>query len=157
MIPSRSDAQPQRVEPTGDHWLPDDRYLRLFYENFHVAHPILVPSATYHHRQYPEFLQLVVNFVGSHYVQSSSSEQYRDKVMAELTCNPDRSASMVQAWLIYSIATYARGEWQEAQVAFARSVELALQLGMNKFEYASAIHPENSIEAESLRRRVMIS
>ena len=152
MFPSRVDSPQTQLESNRSPLLHDDRFLRLFYENFHVAHPILVPSATYLDRRYPDFLQLVVNFVGSHYVPSSSSGQYRDKVIAELTCSPDRSPSMVQAWLIYSIAIYARGEWQEAQSAFARSAKLALQLGMNKWEYASSANPESSIEAESLRR-----
>lgn len=152
MIPPRNDLNEERLGPNRDPWFHDDRFLRLFYENFHVAHPILVPNATYHDRQYPDFLQLIVNFVGSHYVPSSPSQQYRDKAVAELGCNPDRSPCMVQAWLIYSIAIYARGEWQEAQDAFSRSVEIALELGMNRAEFAASLHPENSIEAESMRR-----
>ncbi|CAI7649932.1 unnamed protein product [Penicillium pancosmium] len=142
----------QHLESSHDPWFYDDRFLRLFYENFHVAHPILVPSAAYHDRQYPEFLQLVVNFAGSHYASSSPTQQYKDKTIAELTCNPTRSSCMVQAWLIYSITIYARGEWQEAQNAFAHSVELALELGMNRREFATSTQPENSIEAESMRR-----
>ncbi|KAJ5887606.1 C6 transcription factor [Penicillium taxi] len=142
---------------TQESWSHDDRYLRLFYENFHVAHPMLVPSAMYNDRQYPDFLQLVVNFVGSHYIPSGSSpsgssQQFRDKVVAELTCCPERSPSMVQAWLIYSIAIYAHGEWQDAQDAIARSVDIALELGMNRHDFAASAHPENSIEAESMRR-----
>ncbi|KAJ6116035.1 C6 transcription factor [Penicillium sp. IBT 18751x] len=152
MIPPRHDLSQDRVEPARDPWFHDDRFLRLFYENFHVAHPMLVPSATYHDRQYPEFLQLVVNFVGSHYVPSSTSQQYRDKVVAELACSSDRSHCMVQAWLIYSIAIYARGEQQEAQDAFSRAVEIALELGMNRPDFAASLNSENSIEAESIRR-----
>lgn len=152
MIPPRSELNTERLEPTRDPWFHDDRFLRLFYEYFHVAHPILVPSDAYHDRHYPEFLQLVVNFVGSHYVPSSSSQQFKDKVLAELTCTPDRSPCMVQAWLIYSIAIYARGASEEAQNAFARSVELALELGMNRRDFAASVQPETSLEAESMRR-----
>lgn len=148
----RSGLSQEHFQPTRDLGFQDDRFLRLFYENFHVAHPILVPSAVYHDRQYPDFLQLVVNFVGSHYIPSSQTQEYRDKVLAELTCHTDRSPCMVQAWLIYSIAIYARGEWQEAQDAFSHSVEIALEIGMNRREFAITGHPENSIEAESLRR-----
>lgn len=142
----------EQNQSTRNPWFHDDRYLRLFYENFHVAHPILVPGDAYHDRHYPEFLQLVVNFVGSHYVPPSSCQQYKAKVLAELTSNLDRSPCMVQAWLIYSIAIYARGEWDEAQDAFSRSVEMALALGMNRREFAATIQPETSIEAESMRR-----
>lgn len=152
MITPRSQLNQQPLGSSHDSLSHDDRFLRLYYENFHVAHPILVPSAVYHDRQYPEFLQLVVNFTGSHYVSSSPTQQYKDKAFAELTCNPSRSFPMVQAWLIYSITIYARGEWQEAQNAFSHSVELALELGMNRCDFATSIQSETSIEAESMRR-----
>ncbi|KAJ5267661.1 C6 transcription factor [Penicillium angulare] len=143
---------PQTGSDSRESWANDDRFLRLFYENFHVAHPILVPSAMYHDRQYPGFLQLVVNFVGSHYISASQNQQYKAKVIAELSCSPDRSPCMVQAWLIYSIAIYACGEWDEAQNAFSNSVEMALELGMNRRDFASSAYSETSIEAESMRR-----
>ncbi|PLB49802.1 hypothetical protein P170DRAFT_357217 [Aspergillus steynii IBT 23096] len=130
----------------------DDRFLRLFYENFHVAHPILVPFSLYKERNYPQFLQLVVNLVGSHYAPSSSSLQLKDKVDAELRSNPDRSPCMVQAWLIYSIALYARGEQEKAQEAFSHGTEIAFELGMNRWEFASTSQSDISIEAESIRR-----
>ncbi|KAJ5493436.1 hypothetical protein N7539_002182 [Penicillium diatomitis] len=135
-----------------DPWSQDDRSLRLYYENFHIAHPILAPSAVYYDQEYPRFLQMVVNFVGSHYLPSSPGQEEREKVLAELTCHADRSPCMVQAWLIYSIAIYARGEWVEAQDALSRGIAIALNIGMNRREFATSVHPENSIEAESLRR-----
>lgn len=151
LIP-RNDLNQVRSQLSREVWPHDDRFLRLFYEYFHVAHPILVPNNLYHDRQYPDFLQLVVNFIGSHYVSSSLVQEYKEKVAAELTCNPERTPCMVQAWLIYSIGLHARGEWQEAQVAFSRSVEIALELGMNRREFAASAHPEHSVEAESMRR-----
>ncbi|KAJ6093339.1 C6 transcription factor [Penicillium sp. IBT 16267x] len=152
ITPLRNVLHQPRAESSGESWFHDDRFLRLFYENFHIAHPILVPSAVYRDRQYPDFLQMVVNFVGSHYISSNPIHQYRDKAIAELSCSTDRSPCMVQAWLIYSIAIYARGEWQEAQEAFSRSVEIALELGMNRRDFAASAQLETSIEAESMRR-----
>lgn len=125
---------------------------RLYYENFHGAHPVLVPSNSYNDRNYPKFLQLVVNFIGSHYIPSSPRQRYKEKVATELTSNPDRSPCMVQAWLIYSIALYARGEFQEAQEALTHSIDLALELGMHRWEFASTMQPGTSVEAESMRR-----
>ncbi|THC92565.1 hypothetical protein EYZ11_007953 [Aspergillus tanneri] len=141
-----------RLDQGGRSWDCDDRFPRLFYEHFHVAHPILVPYCSYKDRNYPQFLQLVVSFVGSHYAPSSFSQQLRDKVDAELASNPDRSPCMVQAWLIYSIALYARGEQEKAQDALSHSTEIAFELGMNRWDFASASQPERSIEAESMRR-----
>lgn len=137
---------------TGTSWAQDDRLPRLYYENFHAAHPILVPGSSYNDRNYPKFLQLAVNFIGSHYIPSSPSQQYKERVAAELASNPDRSPCMVQAWLIYSIGLYARDEFPESQDAFTRSVDLALELGMNRWDFVPSSHPETSIEAESMRR-----
>ncbi|CAG8935729.1 unnamed protein product [Penicillium salamii] len=147
---SRSSAQP--IESVSKHSLFDERLPRVYYENFHVAHPVLVPSAMYHDRNYPRFLQLAVHFVGSHYISSVSSEPYKDQVITELKTNPDRSACMAQAWLIYSIALYARDEWQEAQEALSNSIDIALELGLNRWSFASSANPERSVEAESMRR-----
>ncbi|PLB37535.1 Zn(II)2Cys6 transcription factor [Aspergillus candidus] len=140
------------TEQPGRSWTDDDRLPRLYYENFHAAHPVLVPSTAYNDRNYPHFLQLVVNFVGSNYVPSSPSQEFKAQIAAELANSNDRSPCMVQACLIYSIALYARNEWPEAQDAFARSLELALELGMNRSDFALSAHPEQSVDAESMRR-----
>ncbi|KGO77465.1 Transcription factor, fungi [Penicillium italicum] len=142
----------QTVDPGSKLSLHDERLPRLYYENFHVAHPILVPSSLYHDHNYPHFLQLAVHFVGSHYIASIPSQPYKEQVIAELKTNPDRSASMVQAWLLYSIALYARDEWAEAQDALSCSIDIALELGMNRWSFASSANPERSLEAESMRR-----
>jgi hypothetical protein len=151
MISENSSVQ-QTVESTSKASLSDERLPRLYYENFHVAHPILVPSSLYHDRNYPHFLQLAVHFVGSHYIASIPSQPYKDQVLAELKTSPDRSVSMVQAWLLYSIALYARDEWAEAQDALSHGIDVALELGMNRWSFASSANAESSIEAESIRR-----
>lgn len=152
LYPPRSEFSQDQLQETNRSGFHDDRFLRLYYEYFHVTHPVLVPNAAYNSRKYPGYLQLVVNFIGSHYVPSSPTQWYKDQVITELTSNPDRSTCMVQAWLIYAIAMYARGECQEAQQAFSHSVDIALELGMNRWSFASSTHPERSIEAESTRR-----
>ncbi|KAM5356777.1 hypothetical protein ACJ41O_003423 [Fusarium nematophilum] len=129
-----------------------DRFRRLYYENFHNAHPILVPGGMYASREYPPFLQLVVDFAGSHYVQLSPSEQLKARVAAELASNPDKSPCMVQAWLIYSIVLFSRGDLEEAQQAFSRCTAMAFDIGLNRADFPSSQHPERSVEAESLRR-----
>ncbi|CRG84239.1 hypothetical protein PISL3812_01551 [Talaromyces islandicus] len=144
LLPSSSDTPD---EPT-----PDDRSIRLFYENFHMAHPILVPSSLYGSRNYPAFLQLVVNFIGSHYLPLSPDLQYKDRVATELASSPDQSPHMVQALLMFAIALYARGEGLEALSALNRSISLALELGMHRKDFASSCYPNLSIDAESLRR-----
>ncbi|OJJ50300.1 hypothetical protein ASPZODRAFT_57987 [Penicilliopsis zonata CBS 506.65] len=127
----------------------DDRLVRLFYENFHGAHPILVPSSLFAGRRYPHFLHLVVAFIGSHYAPPGPSQQLLgERVATELAASPDRSPAMVQAQLMYAIALYARGHSGDAQAALGRSVAIALELGMYRRDFA----PGRDIEAESMRR-----
>ncbi|RSM09083.1 hypothetical protein CDV31_007850 [Fusarium ambrosium] len=129
-----------------------ERFIRMYYENFHNAHPILVPASMYTSRAYPTYLQLVVDFAGSHYVQLSPSEQLKTKVATELSSCTDKSACTVQAWLIYAIVLFSRGDLTEAQDAFSQCTTVAFDIGLHRADYASSQHPERSIEAESLRR-----
>lgn len=138
---------------------PDDevagaggRFLRLFYENFHVSHPILVPGPLFLSRGYPRVLRRVVDFTGSHYAQTPATAALKSKVAAELKSSTEHSTAMVQARLIYAIVLFSRGDMEEAQDHFRRCTELALKIGMHRGSFASADQPVTSIEAESLRR-----
>ncbi|KAL3494672.1 hypothetical protein BJX62DRAFT_247072 [Aspergillus germanicus] len=130
----------------------DNRLLRLYYENFHAAHPILVPSGVYTNQNYPPYLQAVVHFVGSQYTSSGRTNEYKNRVVDLLASHTEHSPAAVQAWLIYAIVLNARMETDEAQAALTTAIDLALELGMNRARFASSSYPERSFEAESLRR-----
>lgn len=130
----------------------DERLRRLYYENFHAAHPILVPSGLYNEQNYPVCLQTVVHFVGSHYTATGRANEYKKRVVEQLGTHTERSPATVQAWLIYAIVLNARRETDEAQSALAQTIDLALELGMNRAGFASSTHAVCSVEAESLRR-----
>ncbi|OJJ33506.1 hypothetical protein ASPWEDRAFT_623653 [Aspergillus wentii DTO 134E9] len=129
----------------------DDRLRRLYYENFHAAHPVLVPSSLYSDQNYPAYLQAVVHFVGSHYTPSGRTKEHKEQVVEHLASNNESSPATVQAWLIYAIVLNARNETSEAQSALTQGIDLALKLGMNRGDFASS-HGEYSVEAESMRR-----
>ncbi|KAL4785988.1 hypothetical protein BJX76DRAFT_355580 [Aspergillus varians] len=130
----------------------DDRLRRMYYDNFHAAHPVLVPSGLYSDQHYPPYLQSVVHFVGSHYTPSSRTQEYKKRVVEQLGAHSERSPTAVQAWLIYAIILNARRETDEAQAALTQGIDLALELGMNRGGFAASSYAECSIEAESLRR-----
>ncbi|KAH8196931.1 hypothetical protein TruAng_008917 [Truncatella angustata] len=130
----------------------DDRLVRLFYENFHVAHPILVPAAMYQARNYPHFLQTVVKLIGSHYSPSGPSRILKESVDSALTVSGDRTPSMVQARLLYAISLYANEDRPKALETYSKSVDIATEIGMHKGDFASSLNLEQPIEAESLRR-----
>lgn len=131
---------------------PDTRLVRQYYENFHSAHPILVPAFEYERRRYPEYLRQVVRFIGSHYSLLISSESLREPTAVQLSSDGSGTPSMVRALLLYSIILYARGESTGAQAAFSRAVDIALELGMYRKEFATMYSDGQELEAESLRR-----
>jgi hypothetical protein len=130
----------------------DTRLVRLFYENFHAGHPILLPSSLYEERKYPDYLQQVVKFIGSHYSQRITGDVLRQATADQLHSSGQRDPSMVQALLLYSIILFARGESAEAQAALSQSTDIALELGMHLRDFAASFSKGNEMEAESLHR-----
>lgn len=153
-VSASSEVQaPSLVSPTAQDASDfDTRLDRQFYENFHSAHPILVPAFEYEKRRYPGFLQQVVRFIGSHYSLQISKDSLRESTAIQLSSSCARTPTMVQALLLYSIILCARGESTESQSAFSQSVDIALELGMYKREFASMYCDGQELEAESLRR-----
>ncbi|KAF4998690.1 hypothetical protein FGRMN_3016 [Fusarium graminum] len=129
-----------------------DRLLRLYYENFHNAHPFLVPSSAFTSRNYPPYLRRMVDFAGSHYSPSGPNMQLHHQVTADMMSTSGRSTCMVQSLLIYSILLFFRGELDSAGKSFDQCAQMALDLGMHLTDFASTRQLDNPIEAESLRR-----
>ncbi|RDW87813.1 hypothetical protein BP5796_03507 [Coleophoma crateriformis] len=132
--------------------IEEKQLANLFYTYFHPAHPILLPKSLYFTREYPPYLRLVVQFIGSHYSSAVPSDQLRSATAKELADDSPKSPFMVQARLLYAIALHGRNEIKEAQAMLAQAVSLALELGMNRRDFASTHGRQQVIEEESLRR-----
>jgi hypothetical protein len=125
--------------------------VNLYYSNFHSAHPILLPRHMYDWN-YPPYLQLVVQFIGSHYSTSQSGDLLRAQTATALKDNSQRSPHMVQARLLFSIAIHARGEPSEGQAMLQDAIDLAISLGMNRQEFATLHGDSLPCLEESFRR-----
>ncbi|KAF5232415.1 hypothetical protein FAUST_8743 [Fusarium austroamericanum] len=136
------------IQPSSD----NDRLLRLYYENFHNAHPFLVPSSVFTSRNYPPYLRRMVDFAGSHYAPSGPNAQLRAAVTADMLSMTDNSTCMVQSLLIYSILLFFGGDFDAAGKTFGQCTRMAMDLGMHLNDFAAARQLDNPIEAESLRR-----
>ncbi|KAF4435833.1 hypothetical protein F53441_13410 [Fusarium austroafricanum] len=136
------------IQPYSD----GDRLLRLYYENFHNAHPFLVPSSVFTSRNYPPYLRRMVDFAGSHYATSGPDAQLRADVAADMISTTETSTSMVQSLLIYSILLFFGGDLDAASRTFDQCTQMAMELGMHRADFASSRQLDNPIEAESLRR-----
>lgn len=130
----------------------DGQLINLYYANFHAAHPILVPRPYYSENAYPYYLRLVVQFIGSHFSTSVSSDSFRNLTSQKLESINVRSPNLVQALLLFSIALHSRNESKEAQTVLNRAVSLAMDLGMDGHDFAIVNGRQQAIVEESLRR-----
>ncbi|EXJ78571.1 hypothetical protein A1O1_08972 [Capronia coronata CBS 617.96] len=148
----QSMLQPVSVAEGSSAWVDDEALVNLYYTFFHRAHPILVPRHLYDAQNYPRYLRLTVQFIGSHYSTTLSSDTLRSMTARALADDSQRAASMVQARLLFSIALHARFEISEAEASLSRTVELALELGIHKQSYCVINRVRHPVEEESLRR-----
>lgn len=142
----------QNADP-GARGLPEETLVELYYENFHRAHPVLLPKCLYDNRKYPRYVNAVVQYIGSHY-SGTSICPLREAISSEFAQIENlQSPSVVQAKLLYAIALYSNGEVDESHKQLNEAVELAISLGMNKGDFARFYaQQDNQIEAESFRR-----
>lgn len=83
---------------------------------------------------------------------SLSTDSLRASTTLELTRGKEKTFHMVQALLLHAIALHGRGEAGEAQTILTQAVDLAIELGMNQREFASAHGMQDAVLEESLRR-----
>ncbi|KAF2722768.1 hypothetical protein K431DRAFT_38931 [Polychaeton citri CBS 116435] len=123
-----------------------------YYSNFHASHPVLVPKSYFQVQFYPDYLVLLICFIGSHFSTKYDSDTLQPSVDRALTgltgCSPYR----IQAYLLYAIALHARQRASDAVVYIERAAALALGFGINHPNYADATAPYDDVRAESLRR-----
>ncbi|CAD0048335.1 unnamed protein product [Aureobasidium pullulans] len=141
---SRLQSRPEAI-------LDSEHVVNLYYSNFHPAHPILLPRHMYG-QNYPSYLRLVVQFIGSHYSASQSGDHLRIQTATALKDSSERTAFMVQARLLFAIAVHARGEPNEGLAMLQDAIELAISLGMNTKSFSSSNGGSISCLEESFRR-----
>jgi hypothetical protein len=148
-------GQPERLAVQGntpESIVPEARLVRLFYENFHAAHPILVPAPLFEKWEYPRYLQQVVKFIGSHYSVILDNDTLHESTWLILNGTAERTPQMVQALLLYSIIMRARNETSQAESSLTQAIDIALELGMHREEFVITAAAGREHEAESLRR-----
>ncbi|KAL4860986.1 hypothetical protein BDV12DRAFT_180877 [Aspergillus spectabilis] len=142
-------SQAQRDEDTA----AEMSLVKLYYQHFHRAHPILLPEELYPRRQYPKFLTAVVMSMGGHFSITTPAPTFGSSVTQELLAIDDISVWLVQAQLLHSISLWGEGSLEDARSLFASARNLAIQLRMNRVDalegYSSSFGDQ---ELECLRR-----
>ncbi|QDS70757.1 hypothetical protein FKW77_003615 [Venturia effusa] len=134
----------------------DSGLFAAYYEFFHPAHPFLLPKPQMlellSSGRFPH-LSLAIQYIGSLYMPPSRRRTQEDELGSTLAdADISRDGILVQAMLLYSIGLHmCDREEQSAQVMHA-TVSLALELGMDKRDFAIQNGSNSAIMEESFRR-----
>ncbi|KAF7595332.1 hypothetical protein BBP40_006581 [Aspergillus hancockii] len=104
----------------------------------------------YNEAAYPDVLRLVVHFVGSHFSSTISSDSLRTITAEAIQSLNQQDYHLVQARFLFAIALHSRNEIKESVSVLTDAVFLAIDLGMNRRDFASR-HGSRAIEEELIR------
>jgi hypothetical protein len=153
LLENRLDARSQnqgQVEP--------EKLLDLYYENFHDAHPYILPRAQLkiHLETNPHslrFLIPVLEYVGSVYLADGSSDILRQVAHAALIDGTlPYDGFSVQALLIFALAVHCCDEYDIGDSVLDKATDIALSIEMLRRPFAQANSGSDHVLEESWRR-----
>jgi hypothetical protein len=130
-----------------------DYLIGLYYQNFHAAHPILLPrrKLARHPNDRPACAELATMIIGSHY--TPNAEHFRTSAVNYMLSHElPRQASTVQIYLLLFLVLHGQNEQVRAHELLNKAIDLALDLGMNRKSFAYENGEGNPHVEESWRR-----
>jgi hypothetical protein len=130
--------------------------LSAYYVYFHPAHPFLLPQPQMLEllslRQFLH-LELAIQYIGSLYIPSSRRGAQEEELRNALA-QPElpRDGVLVQAMLLYSIGLHMSDQEEQSSHMMQLAIDLALELEMDKRDFAIR-HGANSAIFEEMWRR----
>ncbi|KAJ4983331.1 C6 transcription factor [Stagonosporopsis vannaccii] len=161
-VPSLQDLRIQDHGPSPSATLSfqvnDERLLELYYEYFWPAFPIVLPQQYLMSRKSMEShgleeLSLVLEWIGSLYASWCLSEPYYQAAL-EAISSPllPRTPFNVQAVMLFAIAQHHQDFRPESRKTLDLAILIALELDMNKRDFARLWGEGNPVLEESWRR-----
>lgn len=136
----------------------DERLLELYYEYFWPAFPIVLPQQYFLSRKSTEShgveeLSLVLEWIGSLYASWCPSEPYYQAAL-EAISSPllPRTPFNVQAVMLFAVAQHHQDFRPESRRTLDLAILIALELDMNKRDFARLWGEGNAVLEESWRR-----
>ncbi|KAL4793945.1 hypothetical protein BDV19DRAFT_206962 [Aspergillus venezuelensis] len=137
-----------------------EHFIAEYYASFHAAHPCALPKWALKQRLASdekglERLVAVIRYIGSIYARSDLSEALKveaETAVSNIGGNIPATGFDVQAVLLLSIGTYWENEPDRALRFLDKAIALALDLGMQKQEYAYANGNSDPLLEECWRR-----
>ena len=134
------------------------RYLDIYYQNFHNAHPFVLPQHFLTKRLQTDKRSLltllpILEFVGSLYVPSIAKEGLRARAESVLTRDDiPADGFTVQSLLIFAIAQHSCNDYGPARGILDRAIQMALQIDMHLKAFSIENSEGCSVLGESWRR-----
>lgn len=133
--------------------------LNLYYDYFHAAHPCVLPRPHLDlllGRDTLQLLSRVICYIGSLFSPSISSKERKEYVQSTLAGIRTRERPItgfdVQAVLLYSVAIYWSNEPDNGTALLDEAIKMAVEIGMNRKEFATQHGDNNPVLEESWRR-----
>lgn len=138
---------------------PNSQLLNLYYNYFHAAHPCVLPRLyldLFLGRDALQPLFRVICYIGSLFSPSIYSEERKEDVQSALAGIRTRERPItgfdIQAVLLYSVAVYWSNEPEHGTALLDEAIQMAVEIGMNRKEFATQYGNNNPVLEESWRR-----
>ncbi|KAI1422439.1 hypothetical protein F5Y12DRAFT_614696 [Xylaria sp. FL1777] len=141
--------------------IASDFLIKLYYKHFHRCHPCVLPHRNL--QQYYEktqgqgslaLLVAIMRFVGSLYSHHDLTPQLQEKVVEGFQAAKELAPDpfLAQCHILYSIALYWSAQKEKAREEIDAAIQMVLNLGMNRREFASEHGRGDIVLQESFRR-----
>lgn len=138
--------------------ISDDRLLEMYYEYFWPPFPVVLPLQFFQSRKMLTNhglgdLSLVLEWIGSLYASWCPSETYYQAAL-EAMSSPSlaRTPFNVQALMLFAVAQHHQDLRAESRKTLDLAILIALELDMNRREFATVYGEGNPVLEESWRR-----
>ena len=126
--------------------------MTLYYLNFHVAHPFLLPREVFLQSSPPSYLVDIVELIGLHYISPALVTSNRMSHLQATVQDAVLSLEKVQALLLLSITQHGYTLAEAARESLGQAIDGSLQLGLHCRDAADVEMMQSAVRAESIRR-----
>ncbi|KAJ5110080.1 hypothetical protein N7532_002725 [Penicillium argentinense] len=150
-ILTSTDLSPSYVpEPQGPPQM-NKHLVKVFFEYFHPAHPILPPFDLWIMSSPPQYLINIVEFIGLHHISPGQVPECSNDLWAAMDI-AELALEKAQAYLLLSILFHGRRVPEHAKECIGLAIQCSFRLGLHCRELSDTVEMQNPSRSESMRR-----
>ncbi|KAL3442368.1 hypothetical protein BJX65DRAFT_287053 [Aspergillus insuetus] len=125
--------------------------VKVFFEYFHPAHPILPPFDLWIASSPPQYLISTIELIGLHHLSPCQVPEYPSDLWAAIG-NANLTLEKAQSYLFLSIFSHGQKSPDCARKCVGSAIECAFMLGLHCRDLSDTVEPHDPARAESMRR-----